>query len=67
MICTCFGKTLDLSVAAATARAVFGLPDYNAYLAHLAQAHPGVTPPDKAVFFRVRQAARFTGGGFKCC
>jgi uncharacterized short protein YbdD (DUF466 family) len=67
MICTCFGKTLDFTVAAATARAVLGLPDYNAYLAHLAQTHPDLSPPDKATFFRTRQAARFGTCGFKCC
>lgn len=67
MICTCFGKTLDFSVAAATARAVLGLPDYNAYLSHLARAHPGLQPPDKATFFRAHQSNRYGASAFKCC
>ena len=40
MICTCFGKTLDLSLIRATANAMLGVPDYDAYLTHFARTHP---------------------------
>jgi uncharacterized short protein YbdD (DUF466 family) len=71
MICTCFGKTLDLATlrrrAGQTARLMLGVPEYDAYVAHVAATHPNEQPMPRAVFFRERQAARYGGGGFRCC
>ena len=66
MICRCFGKTLDLSLVRATAHAMLGVPDYDAYLAHLARTHPERQPLSRDEFFRKRQAARF-GSVLRCC
>jgi uncharacterized short protein YbdD (DUF466 family) len=71
MICTCFGKTLDLSTlrrrAGETARLMLGVPGYDAYVAHLAAVHPDKAAMSRDAFFRERQDARYGGGGFRCC
>ena len=48
-------------------RAWFGLPDYDAYLAHCREHHPERTPPDCATFYREREAARYARGRNRCC
>lgn len=54
--------------ARATARLMVGQPDYDAYLAHMARAHPQTTPMDQRTFFRDRQEARYGGrNGGRCC
>jgi uncharacterized short protein YbdD (DUF466 family) len=61
---------LALRCACDTARLMVGVPSYEAYRAHMAQAHPDTPPMDHAAFFRDRQDARFgarRGGGFRCC
>ncbi len=74
MICRCFGLTFDSTVTRlaqrtrAAAELVVGVPDYDAYLAHLAATHPGETAMSRKAFFRARQAARYgAGGGLRCC
>ncbi|AXJ96670.1 MULTISPECIES: YbdD/YjiX family protein [unclassified Sphingomonas] len=50
------------------ARAMVGVPSYQAYVAHMHAAHPGVPVMDETAFFRDRQQARYGGrGGGKCC
>jgi uncharacterized short protein YbdD (DUF466 family) len=66
MICRCFNKTLDLSLIRQTAETMLGVPDYTAYVTHLAAAHPDRDPPSRDVFFRERQAARY-GSVLRCC
>jgi uncharacterized short protein YbdD (DUF466 family) len=71
MICRCFGKTLDLSAVGAGARQtallMLGVPDYEAYVAHLKAAHPDQIPPDRDAFIAARQQARYARGGLRCC
>ena len=74
MICRCFGQTFDFAVTRlaqrtrAAAELVVGVPDYDAYLAHLAATHPGEAAMSREAFFRARQAARYgAGGGLRCC
>jgi uncharacterized short protein YbdD (DUF466 family) len=71
MICPCWPSRAGLSAwrrrASETARLMLGVPDYDAYVAHLATAHPGVAPLDRDAFFIERQAARYGGGGLRCC
>ena len=50
----------------AIARAVAGVPDYDAYVAHLRASHPERTAPTRAEFFAERQEARYRSGG-RCC
>jgi uncharacterized short protein YbdD (DUF466 family) len=66
MICRCFGKTLDLGVIRQTAQLMLGVPDYDAYVAHVTAAHPDRAPLSRDDFFRERQAARY-GSVLRCC
>lgn len=53
--------------AARIARMSIGIPDYDAYLAHLRERHPGRPPMDREAFFRDRMQARFGRGRARCC
>lgn len=45
-----------------------GLPDYDAYLSHMAQHHPEQPAMNRVQFFRNRQEARYGGkNGGRCC
>jgi uncharacterized short protein YbdD (DUF466 family) len=51
-----------------TARLMVGLPDYDAYLRHMAATHPEQPVMDRIAFFRDRQEARYGGkNGGRCC
>lgn len=51
-----------------TARSMVGLPDYDAYCAHMATRHPDAAVMNKLEFFRDRQEARYGGkNGGRCC
>lgn len=50
-----------------TARLSCGVPDYEAYVAHLRAHHPERKIPSYAEFFRDRQTARYKGTGGRCC
>ncbi len=50
-----------------TARLMCGLPDYDAYVAHVRNAHPDMPVPSYEAFFRERQAARYGRGAARCC
>ena len=65
MICTCFGKTLDLSLVRATAHAMLGVPDYDAYVAHLARAHPERQALSRESFSGAAGGAVWLG--VRCC
>ena len=52
------------------ARLMVGVPNYDAYVAHMARLHPDKPVMDRAAFVRNRQEARFGGtggGGLRCC
>ena len=52
------------------ARLMIGVPDYDTYVAHMHEAHPGQPVLTYAEFFRERQSARYGVGstrGFRCC
>ncbi|WP_216844749.1 YbdD/YjiX family protein [Rhodanobacter sp. L36] len=53
--------------AVQTARLSCGIPDYAAYVQHLREYHPDRVVPSYEAFFRERQAARYKGGGGRCC
>ncbi|HVT33271.1 MAG TPA: YbdD/YjiX family protein [Rhodanobacteraceae bacterium] len=53
--------------AAANARRVLGVPDYDAYVAHLRLYHPERAIPTRSAFFAEREAVRYRGGGGRCC
>ncbi len=50
------------------ARLMVGMPDYDAYLRHMSDHHPGQPVMDRVAFFRDRQEARYGGrNGGRCC
>ena len=53
--------------ACATARLAIGLPDYDAYVAHMRDAHPGATPMTREAFAIERMQARYGRGRSRCC
>jgi uncharacterized short protein YbdD (DUF466 family) len=53
--------------AARTARLMVGVPDYQAYVAHVRERHPGAEVMGPAEFFANRQEARYRAGGGRCC
>jgi len=55
------------SDCSAAARRIIGIPDYDAYVAHLRARHPDRPIPDRAAFFAERQRARYSGAGGRCC
>lgn len=48
-------------------RIFFSIPDYDVYVAHLRAHHPERAVPSYEQFFSERQAARYKGGGGRCC
>jgi uncharacterized short protein YbdD (DUF466 family) len=54
------------ALATATRR-IAGVPDYDAYVAHLKAKHPERTIPPRATFVADRLQARYRGGGGRCC
>lgn len=50
------------------ARLMVGMPDYDAYVRHMAEHHPDRPVMDRTSFFRNRQDARYGGRhGGRCC
>lgn len=60
------GRYLARSLAQSL-RLMVGLPDYDAYLSHMAATHPDQAPMSYQAFFRERQEARYGGGKGRCC
>jgi uncharacterized short protein YbdD (DUF466 family) len=60
---------LLLQRLAQTARLMCGVPDYEAYVAHVRARHPDRAAMSHEEFFRERQEARYGGGKgrFRCC
>lgn len=58
-------RAWNLLVAAA--RRIAGIPDYDAYVAHLKAHHPEHVIPTERDFFAERQQARYRAGGGRCC
>ena len=51
----------------ATARLAIGVPDYDAYVAHVRAQHPGVAPMTREAFCIERMHARYGPGRSRCC
>ena len=54
-------------VATQTARLAIGLPDYDAYCAHVRERHPGETPMSRKRFAVARMEARYGRDASRCC
>jgi uncharacterized short protein YbdD (DUF466 family) len=48
-------------------RRIVGMPDYSAYIAHLAARYPGCAIPDEREFFDQYLRSRYEGGPTRCC
>ena len=48
-------------------RGVFGIPDYEAYVAHLRAVHPETTPMGRGEFLAWALERRCAGRGPRCC
>ena len=60
------GRYLTRSLAQSL-RLMVGLPDYDAYLSHMARTHPEAAPMSYEAFFRERLEARYGSGKGRCC
>jgi uncharacterized short protein YbdD (DUF466 family) len=48
-------------------RQVFGMPDYERYLAHAAERHPGVPVLTRGEFCAQAIERKYGAGGARCC
>jgi uncharacterized short protein YbdD (DUF466 family) len=46
---------------------IFGIPDYERYLAHAAAHHPGEAPLSRRDFSARAIERKYSGAGPKCC
>ena len=49
------------------ARMAIGIPDYEAYVAHMRVRHPDHAPMSREAFFAERLQARYGRGSSRCC
>jgi len=52
---------------AATVRRIIGVPDYQAYVAHVRACHPDREPMSEKEFVQERLTARYEKPGSRCC
>ncbi|MDP1892024.1 MAG: YbdD/YjiX family protein [Gemmatimonadaceae bacterium] len=52
---------------AAVIRRIIGVPDYEAYVAHVRAHHPEQEPMSERDFHREQLAARYSRPGSRCC
>jgi uncharacterized short protein YbdD (DUF466 family) len=55
------------SAAARVARRIIGVPDYERYVAHLRERHPGTEPLSREEFQRQCMEERYRTPGSRCC
>jgi len=61
------GRSSWVRRATAILRRVVGMPDYETYVAHLVQKHPGCAVPSEQEYFDQYVTARYSGGPTRCC
>ena len=61
------GERGPLAAVARVIRQIIGVPDYERYVAHFNEAHPGCEPLTRDAFMRERLEARYNRPGSKCC
>ena len=62
-----WGWRARLRRVSAVVRRIIGVPDYDAYLAHMQRHFPDCTPLDPRTFERERLADKYTQPGSRCC
>jgi uncharacterized short protein YbdD (DUF466 family) len=53
--------------AAAVVRRVVGVPDYERYVAHVRECHPGTEPMSQRQFEEARLHDKYSRPGQRCC
>jgi uncharacterized short protein YbdD (DUF466 family) len=51
----------------AVLRRIIGAPDYERYVRHVGEAHPGETPVSAEEFYRAQTEGKYTRPGTRCC
>jgi uncharacterized short protein YbdD (DUF466 family) len=64
---TQFGLRARARHLCSACRQVFGMPDYERYLAHAAQRHPGAPILTRSDFFVQAIERKYGKGGARCC
>lgn len=52
---------------AAVIQRIIGVPDYERYVRHVRERHPGTEPMSRDEFHRERLASRYSKPGARCC
>lgn len=61
------GLTGRLRHAAAVLRRIIGVPDYDRYVAHVRECHPGTQPLSRREFEEARLHDKYSRPGQRCC
>ena len=64
---TVAGVKETLLRAAAVVRRVVGVPDYERYVAHVRECHPGTEPMSRRQFEESRLHDKYSQPGQRCC
>jgi uncharacterized short protein YbdD (DUF466 family) len=56
-----------LAIWWAAFRHIVGMPDYDAYVAHVRACHPGAAVPSEREYFDQYVRARYESGPTRCC
>ena len=56
-----------IAQAGAVVRRIIGVPDYDRYLAHMRESHPGVRALTRDEFAHERLCDRYSRPGTRCC
>ena len=46
---------------------IVGMPNYEAYVAHLREKHPGCAIPDEREYYELYLQGKYNGVGNRCC
>lgn len=60
-------RTGPIAAIARVIKQIIGVPDYERYVSHLRESHPGCEPLTRDAFMRERLEARYNRPGSKCC
>ena len=63
----CARRARAIGAAGRALRSVLGVPDYERYLAHVRERHPGAQPISRDDFVAARLQARYERPGSRCC
>ena len=50
-----------------TVKRIAGMPNYDAYVAHLRERHPECSIPDEREYYELYLKQRYEGGATRCC